>query len=182
MAELLIKSSDTTNPDPVKDLRGCYKKGDVVVVKPDGWSWGKEELKKEKFYILRIPDKKPEELKYLVQEHRIQVGTRYISGSPDLGVYVDGTDPDAVLAECQKRCQMVVDEIKKFGIMPEYKIESRQEPIENSIVRRRIKVEVDTIETELKEGLVELTSDEVTIYDKPEKTTTTIALRSLNGN
>lgn len=182
MAELLIKAVDATHPDPVKDLRGCYKKGDVVVIKPDGWSWGKEELKKEKFYILRIPDKKPEELEYLVKEHIVQVGIRYISQSPDLGVHVDGTDPDAVLAECQKRCQTVIDEMKKFGITPEYKIESRQEPIENPIARRRIRVEVDTIETELKEDLVELTSDKVTIYDKPEKTTTTIALRSLYGN
>jgi hypothetical protein len=29
---LLVKDSDATNPDPVKDQRGCYKRGDVVEV------------------------------------------------------------------------------------------------------------------------------------------------------
>jgi len=175
MAELLIKASDNFNPDPVKDLRGCYKKGDVVVVKPDGWKWGKEELKKEKFYILRIPDKKPEELERLVKEHAIQVGTRYISEAPELGVHVDGTDPDVVLAECQKRCQLVADEIKKFGVTPEYKIESRQEPIEDSIARRRIKINIEEIEGALQKDVVELTSDNISITDKPQGITVTLA-------
>lgn len=43
MAELLIKAISSTNPDPVKDQRGCYKRGDIVDVRPDGFEWGKEE-------------------------------------------------------------------------------------------------------------------------------------------
>lgn len=43
VADLLIKAVDATNADPTKDRRGCYKRGDVVAVKPTGWQWGKEE-------------------------------------------------------------------------------------------------------------------------------------------
>jgi len=42
MAELLIRLKNNTNPDPVKD-RMCYKRGDVVVVMPDGHPWGNSE-------------------------------------------------------------------------------------------------------------------------------------------
>ena len=54
MAELLIKAVDATHIDPRKDLAGCYKRGDVVVVKPDGHVWGKEEGL-PKFVIVKIP-------------------------------------------------------------------------------------------------------------------------------
>ena len=40
MAEILIKLSDYVNPDPVKDRRGVHKRGDIVNLKPDGWSDG----------------------------------------------------------------------------------------------------------------------------------------------
>lgn len=43
MAELLVKARDNAHPDPVKDRAGCYKAGDVVVVRPDGHPWGREE-------------------------------------------------------------------------------------------------------------------------------------------
>lgn len=43
MAEFLIKAVDATQSDPTKDAAGCYKRGDIVVVKPDGWEWGAEE-------------------------------------------------------------------------------------------------------------------------------------------
>lgn len=36
MAEFLIKAVDATHKDPVKDQRGCYKRGDVVQVYEDG--------------------------------------------------------------------------------------------------------------------------------------------------
>ena len=40
MAEILIKLADYVNPDPVKDRRGVHKRGDVINIKPDGWSDG----------------------------------------------------------------------------------------------------------------------------------------------
>ena len=54
MAEILIKAMDAINSDPVKNLAGCYKKGDIVVIMPDNWTWGKEETL-PKFVILKIP-------------------------------------------------------------------------------------------------------------------------------
>lgn len=54
MAELLIKAVDAIHVDPVKDQRGSYKRGDVVVVMPDGHVWGKEE-RLPKFFILKVP-------------------------------------------------------------------------------------------------------------------------------
>ena len=44
MATLLCKAIDATNPDPVKDARGCYKRGDVVLVRPDDHPWGRLEV------------------------------------------------------------------------------------------------------------------------------------------
>ncbi|MCP4126928.1 MAG: hypothetical protein GY753_07690 [Gammaproteobacteria bacterium] len=40
MAELLIKAVDYAHADPEKDRCGAYKRGDVVVVMPDGHVWG----------------------------------------------------------------------------------------------------------------------------------------------
>ena len=40
MAEILIKLADYTHPDPEKDRRGVHKRGDIINIKPDGWSDG----------------------------------------------------------------------------------------------------------------------------------------------
>lgn len=42
MAELLIRVNSSSHPDPAVDA-GCYKRGDVVVVMPDGHRWGTQE-------------------------------------------------------------------------------------------------------------------------------------------
>lgn len=36
MADILIKAVDVTHSDPIKDARGCYKRGDVVEAFEDG--------------------------------------------------------------------------------------------------------------------------------------------------
>jgi len=43
MAELLVKAVSFANPDPTKDTKGCYKKGDIVLIMPDGHTWGAAE-------------------------------------------------------------------------------------------------------------------------------------------
>ena len=53
MAELLIKLIDHIHSDPVKDRSGAYKRGDVVVVMPDGHEWGREEGP-PKFGIIKV--------------------------------------------------------------------------------------------------------------------------------
>ena len=54
MAEILVKAMDATHSDPVKDLRGCYKRGNIVDVRKDGFEWGKEEGL-PKFVKVKIP-------------------------------------------------------------------------------------------------------------------------------
>ncbi len=54
MAELLIKAIDATHADPDIDRRGCYKTGDVVVVREDGHEWGALE-RPPIFRVLRLP-------------------------------------------------------------------------------------------------------------------------------
>ncbi len=55
MTILLIKAVDASHPDPEKDRRGCYKRGDVVGVYDDDHLFGaKEGL--PRFVRLRIPD------------------------------------------------------------------------------------------------------------------------------
>lgn len=58
MAELLIKAVDATHPNPTKDQRGCYKRGDVVMVlengaTPEGVT---PPAQGGKFVIIRITD------------------------------------------------------------------------------------------------------------------------------
>lgn len=54
MAELLIKVRDSVHTDQVKDRRGSYKRGDVVVAMNDGHTWGKAEGLPN-FVRLRVP-------------------------------------------------------------------------------------------------------------------------------
>jgi len=46
-------AQSNTNPDPVKDRSGCYKKGDVVFVHEDGEPWGSGEGP-PKFVIVKV--------------------------------------------------------------------------------------------------------------------------------
>ena len=64
MAEFLIKAVSAANPDPAKDLM-CYKRGDIVVVMPDGHPWGSGERDINKFLIVQVPDMSREEARLL---------------------------------------------------------------------------------------------------------------------
>ena len=65
MAELLIKAVDATADDPETD-KGCYKRGDVVIIRPDGWEWGQAE-RPPKFFVLRVPGLSVEDAEELTQ-------------------------------------------------------------------------------------------------------------------
>lgn len=54
MAELLIKAIDAKHRDAVEDARGCYKRGDPVLVMPDGQQWGSLETI-PRFWRVRVP-------------------------------------------------------------------------------------------------------------------------------
>lgn len=47
MAEILIFIGNNTHADPVKDRRGCWKRGMPVIVYDDGHVWGREESKQQ---------------------------------------------------------------------------------------------------------------------------------------
>lgn len=66
MAEFLVKAIDAIHNDPVKDARGCYKSGDIVVVMPDGHSWGNEECLPV-FYVFSIPGLSVEQAKKYIE-------------------------------------------------------------------------------------------------------------------
>lgn len=57
MAEALVMAnSDYTHPDPDIDRRGVHKRGDIIIIKPDGHPWGGAELDTNKFFIISVPD------------------------------------------------------------------------------------------------------------------------------
>lgn len=60
MAELLVRVIDKINDDPVLNTK-CMKRGDVVVVCPDGWGWSKEELTNPFWRIIKMPNLSMEE-------------------------------------------------------------------------------------------------------------------------
>lgn len=55
MAELLVRVRDKTSPDLYKDVR-LTKRGDVIVVMPDGWTWGSGELTNPDWRIVKLPN------------------------------------------------------------------------------------------------------------------------------
>ena len=67
MAELLIKAVDATNPDPDVDRQGCYKAGDVVVVRDDGHVWGAKEGPPN-FRVLVVPGVSAAQIEDLIAE------------------------------------------------------------------------------------------------------------------
>ena len=74
MAELLVRAKghwkDSWNPSVINKLSVSEKEsfdartqlGDIVIVKPDGWRWGKAECLPD-FVIVKIPDMTVEEAK-----------------------------------------------------------------------------------------------------------------------
>lgn len=55
MCEILIKANANFVSDDPEINKGIYQRDDPVVVMPDGWNWGREELNPDKFYIIYCP-------------------------------------------------------------------------------------------------------------------------------
>jgi len=70
MCELLVKAIDATHPDPVINLAGCYKRGDVVSIKADNFSWGSGELDKTVFEIVKMPGVPVADMQYLLNANQ----------------------------------------------------------------------------------------------------------------
>jgi len=65
MAELLVRIADKVNEDFYLNLQ-CTKRGDVIVVCPDGWPWGREEVNAPHWTIIKLPGVPVEEVEHLV--------------------------------------------------------------------------------------------------------------------
>jgi len=66
--DVVIKLGDNTNPDPEEDARGCYKEGDIVMIRPTGHLWSGTE--RSKFLIVHayLTDNQVQELVQPKQE------------------------------------------------------------------------------------------------------------------
>jgi len=78
MAEFLVKAIDAVHSDPVKDKQGCYKRGDVVVVMPDGNVWGKAEGL-PKFVIVKVPGLPVDQARKYVESEADATGDNIIT-------------------------------------------------------------------------------------------------------
>jgi len=56
MAKALVMAVNKTHADPVKDVRGCHKRGDIIVVKPNAHVWSAAEQNPDVFAIVDVPD------------------------------------------------------------------------------------------------------------------------------
>lgn len=54
MAELLVRVRDKVSPDPYLNVR-LTKRGDVIVVMPDGHDWAADELRNRDWRIVKVP-------------------------------------------------------------------------------------------------------------------------------
>lgn len=54
MAEILVKAFTVNHDNATFDRRGCFKRGDPVIVMPDGHQWGQGE-RPPKFILVKIP-------------------------------------------------------------------------------------------------------------------------------
>jgi hypothetical protein len=59
MAEILLMAINKSHSNPDKDAAGCYKRGDPVMVRDDGHTWGTEETRAPinggVFVIIKLP-------------------------------------------------------------------------------------------------------------------------------
>lgn len=70
MAELLVRVVDKVNVDDFYLNTKCTKRGDVIVVCPDGWLWGSQELANPEWRIVQVPDLMLEEAEALLAPER----------------------------------------------------------------------------------------------------------------
>ncbi len=66
MAELLVRVKDKINEDFYLNCQ-CTKAGDVICIQPDGWNWGREELKNPDWRIIKMPGVKESDLSAFLQ-------------------------------------------------------------------------------------------------------------------
>src|SRR4051812_41436296 len=67
MAELLVRTVDKVNKADIYSDCKLTKRGDVICVQPDGWTWGMDEIAAPFYQIVRLPGVAPDVLSALLQ-------------------------------------------------------------------------------------------------------------------
>jgi hypothetical protein len=95
MAEILIKLADYTHPDTDKDRRGVHKRGDIVAIRPDGWSagphWAQSQMcyaKSGKFVLVKCPEITVAEVQAWTDSWKDDFAYTIISQNAAQGLYV----------------------------------------------------------------------------------------------
>lgn len=83
LAQFLIKAISATNVDPSIDKCGCYKKGDIVVVKDDLHIWGKKEGLPS-FIVISVTGLLTQLVEYLTDQSTVQVRRRFCISEKDV--------------------------------------------------------------------------------------------------
>jgi hypothetical protein len=128
--DLLIKASHATNADTLKNVRGCYKRGQLVLIKPTGHEWGREEAKPPaeggKFVIVR-----------LLREDGV---------TP---VWSVGDEPPARVTRYMEpeRSDLVFETVKDNDGVPQILLDDQGLPIGVPVRRRRYALRVDDLPT-----------------------------------
>jgi len=68
MAELLVKVSDNVHKDATKDLRGSYKRGDILEIRDNGFAWGRI-IRSRRWYLIKVPDVSADSLREFTLAH-----------------------------------------------------------------------------------------------------------------
>jgi hypothetical protein len=108
VAELLIKAQEPWNNDDPKAPTTRTRKGDVIVVRPDGWEWGKEECL-PRFIVVKTKETYEEAKKYeesLTKTVEKEVDSKMVEEQELVAVRKYNIDVSAVDA--------VADEVKNF--------------------------------------------------------------------
>ncbi len=81
MATICVRTRDNTHADPVKDRRGCYKRGDVVALfDSDRHVPGAQETHANGFAWLRFPGVRAARLREFLDAEREDLGRRSRTG------------------------------------------------------------------------------------------------------
>jgi len=144
MAELLVRLKDNTHPDPIKDLRGCAKKGYVITIKPDGWKWTENEGPPN-FKVIKVPGVDPSKLEDLLKMDIYDPGPHYVAFAQEFNLHAFGaTEEEAV-----KNLSVVANEaVKKYadkGLPVTYSVRVEEVPRQLTICMRKKKIDLDRL-------------------------------------
>lgn len=138
MCEILVFARNNTNPDPEKDRRGCYKRGDPVLVFEDGHTWGREESKQQWISEGNPANTWPNEGKFLLFK---------LPGIP-----------------AEKALEMMSEQMEDDSGTPTFSPVPLAEPLPQTYRRRRWWLDIDSLTTPIKNALA--TDGEFT-FSKP---------------